>query len=176
MEQEPGKGGIEALFGSFTDPAFVSAEPPVGPLGRLAGRVTIAWAGAVLHVLSKEDVRAFAAHAHGILAPGGVWIGVRSLPARLLVSMQAAAHAWLRRAWLWLQTCVGCEQPEGAEWAKTPDGKAPRFLHSKDSLAALMKEVGFTDVSVKSAPRSDTVMEDDEPGPKKAMLTFTGKK
>jgi hypothetical protein len=78
MEQEPGKGGIEALFGSFTDPAFVSAEPPVGPLGRLAGRVTIAWAGAVLHVLSKEDVRAFAAHAHGILAPGGVWIGVRS--------------------------------------------------------------------------------------------------
>ena len=73
-------GGVEALFGSFTDPSFVSPSPPVGPLGRLAGRVSIAWAGAVLHVLSKEDVRTFARHAHLMLAPGGAWIGVRARP------------------------------------------------------------------------------------------------
>ena len=57
-------------------PAFVSAKPPVGPLGRLAGRVDVLWAGAVLHVLCKADVEAFAAHAHAMLTPGGVWIGV----------------------------------------------------------------------------------------------------
>ena len=34
-----GGGGVEALFGSFTDPAFVSRDSPVGPLGRLAGQV-----------------------------------------------------------------------------------------------------------------------------------------
>jgi hypothetical protein len=66
---------------------------------------------------------------------------------------------------------VGCEVPEGAKWAKTPDGTALRFLHSRDSLAALMKDVGFTGVSVRSEPRSN-----DEPGPKKAMLMFTGMK
>ena len=68
--------GIQAVFGSFTDPAFVSAKPPVGPLGRLAGRVDVLWAGAVLHVLCKADVEAFAAHAHAMLALDGVWIGV----------------------------------------------------------------------------------------------------
>ena len=78
LERRGDDSGVEALFGSFTDPAFVSDNPPVGPLGRLAGRVSVAWAGAVLHVLSKEDVRAFAAHAHLVLAPGGAWIGVRA--------------------------------------------------------------------------------------------------
>lgn len=85
QEGVPGSStGIEAVFGSFTDPSFVAAEPPVGPLGRLAGRVTIAWAGAVLHVLSKADVRAFSAHAHAMLAPGGVFIGVRPSEMALL--------------------------------------------------------------------------------------------
>ena len=79
---EGATAGVEAIFGSFTDPAFVSTDPPVGPLGRLAGRVTHAWAGAVLHVLSKADVEAFARHALAMLAPGGVWFGVRPpLPA-----------------------------------------------------------------------------------------------
>ena len=41
-------------------------------------QVTVVWAGAVLHVLSEADVRAFARHAHAMLAPGGVWIGVRA--------------------------------------------------------------------------------------------------
>ncbi len=34
-----GRAGVEALFGSFTDASFVSPDPPVGPLGRLAGQV-----------------------------------------------------------------------------------------------------------------------------------------
>ena len=77
-EGVPGNfSGIEAVFGSFADPSFVSPEAPVGPLGRLVGRVTIAWAGAVLQVLSKDDVHAFVSHAHLMLAPGGVFIGVR---------------------------------------------------------------------------------------------------
>lgn len=31
------------------------------------------------------------------------------------------------------------------EWAKTPDGSAPRFLHSPTSLAQLLREVGFVE-------------------------------
>ena len=48
-----------------------------------------------------------------------------------------------------MQSCVGRE--EAGEWAdgrKTPDGSAPRYLHSADSLGALLREVGFADVSV----------------------------
>lgn len=64
---------VGEAFGSFTDPGFTAAG---GPLSHLSGRVAYAWAGAVLHVLSKEDVEAFAKHVLGILAPGGVWFGV----------------------------------------------------------------------------------------------------
>ncbi len=64
---------MHEAFGSFTDPAFTAAG---GPLGHLSGRVAFAWAGAVLHVLSEEDVRAFAKHVYKILALGGVWFGV----------------------------------------------------------------------------------------------------
>ena len=64
---------VGEAFGSFTDPGFTAAG---GPLGHLSGRVAYAWAGAVLHVLSEEDVDSFAKHVLGILAPGGVWFGV----------------------------------------------------------------------------------------------------
>ena len=65
--------GVGEAFGSFTDPSFTAAA---GPLGHLSARVAYAWAGAVLHVLSAEDVEAFAKHVLGVLAPGGVWFGV----------------------------------------------------------------------------------------------------
>ena len=110
--------GIRSAFGSFTDPAFVSAEPPVGPLGRLAGRVDTLWSGAVLHVLSRQDVQAFAAHAHAMLAPGGVWIGVGCTVAcacRLLAS-RMLCHA-----------CMAVMSPE------PPDGGA-RLRPSQLSL------------------------------------------
>lgn len=70
---------VQCAFGSFTDPGFISTSPPAGPLSHLVGKVTVAWSGAVLHVLSAEDVRAFAKHVHAVLAPGGVWFGVRHL-------------------------------------------------------------------------------------------------
>lgn len=68
---------VHSSFGSFTDPGFTAAT---GPLGHICGRVAFAWAGAVLHVLSAEDVRAFATHVHAVLAPGGVWFGVSHPP------------------------------------------------------------------------------------------------
>jgi hypothetical protein len=71
-----GRLEVATAFGSFTDAAFVSAATPAGPLGRLHGSVAVAWAGAVLHVLSAEDVRAFAHHVCAMLAPSGVWFGV----------------------------------------------------------------------------------------------------
>ena len=71
-----------------------------------------------------------------------------------------------------MQTCVGAEQP--SEWAHTPaDREVPRFLHSADSLAALMREVGFKNVDVKAVPREDASPEGDF-GPTKVYLMFTG--
>ena len=40
---------------------------------------------------------------------------------------------------------------EAGEWAngrRMPDGSANRYLHLADSLAALLREVGFAEVSV----------------------------
>ena len=73
LNRSSDKGGIEAAFGSFLDPAFVSSE---GPLGHLVGRVSHLWANTVLHIFSKPEVPVFAAHAHRMLAPGGVFFGV----------------------------------------------------------------------------------------------------
>lgn len=78
---------VRTAFGSFTDPGFTARSPP-GPLGHLSGQVAFAWAGAVLHVLCADDVRAMALHVHGILAPGGVWFGVGL---RSAITMRSAA-------------------------------------------------------------------------------------
>jgi hypothetical protein len=171
--------GVQAVFGSFTDAAFISPEPPVGPLGRLSGRVDVMWAGAVLHVLRKEDVERFVRHAHGMLAPGGAWIGVRSglYPCKTL-------HAPTFNPLLTAcsppcaQTCGGSEEP--GEWFATPDGKGMRYLHSPASLTQLMKAAGFSEVSVKLAPALYSGLEQPPPdngsGRKWLMMMYTAKK
>ena len=67
---------MQAAFGSFLDPGFVA---PTGPLGHLAGKVTVLWANLVIHVFSRLQVPVFLQHVHSMLAPAGVFIGVRSL-------------------------------------------------------------------------------------------------
>lgn len=64
--------GVEAEFGSFTEPDAVQS----GPLSPMKGRCAFAWAGAVLHVLTAEDVKTFITHVHAMLAPDGVFFGV----------------------------------------------------------------------------------------------------
>ena len=68
---------IHTAFGSFLDPGFVSPE---GPLGHLLGKVNLLWANAVLHVFYEPEVPFFCKHAARMLAPGGVFFGVRILP------------------------------------------------------------------------------------------------
>ncbi|BDA47220.1 probableBRG0 Methyltransferase adrK [Coccomyxa sp. Obi] len=137
---------VQSAFGSFTDPEFTAAT---GPLGHLSGRVAFAWAGAVLHVLSAEDVRAFATHVHAVLAPGGVWFG----------------------------TCVGSEPP--GDWAPTPNGKGRRYLHSPSSLQSLLEHIGFSQVEVVGSVNVDGArMQDgiEDNGTQKVMLSYTARK
>ncbi len=102
---------VLTAFGSFTDPGFTAAT---GPLGHISGRVAFAWAGAVLHVLSAEDVRAFATHVHAVLAPGGVWFGVRcpsdhplSLEQQYAATMALCIHRHAQRD-IWDRTMLQC--------------------------------------------------------------------
>ena len=65
---------------------------------------------------------------------------------------------------------------EAGEWAdgrKTPDGSAPRYLHSADSLGALLREVGFADVSVVDSAHRGV---HDPNLPMNVMLQFTAVK
>lgn len=93
---------MQAAFGSFLDPAFVS---PAGLLGSLVGRVTVLWANLVIHVFSKQQVPVFLQHVHSMLAPGGVFIGVRPSfsfssflreEATTLLASRASMHAAVR--------------------------------------------------------------------------------
>ena len=63
---------VATSWGSFTDPAYINS----GPLSPMKGKFAFIWAGAVLHVLTAADVRAFIKHVHGMLAPGGTFFGV----------------------------------------------------------------------------------------------------
>ena len=63
---------VETAWGSFTEPEYIQS----GPLSPLKGTCAFAWAGAVLHVLTAEDVSAFIMHVHAMLGPGGTLFGV----------------------------------------------------------------------------------------------------
>ena len=65
---------VETAWGSFTEPEYVQS----GPLSPIKGTCAFAWAGAVLHVLTADDVKAFITHVHAMLGPGGVFFGVSS--------------------------------------------------------------------------------------------------
>ncbi|MEW5313535.1 MAG: hypothetical protein WDW38_005095 [Sanguina aurantia] len=88
----------------------------------LEGSVSFVYALAVLHVLSRQQCVQMLQRVHDMLLPGvGTFFG------------------WT----------VGAEVE--AEWAKTPTGEAPRYLHSKASLAKLFEELGYDEVSVTEA-------------------------
>lgn len=59
-------------WGSFADAGFIQS----GALSHMRGKFAYIWAGAVLHVLTKDEVRAFLTHAHAMLAPNGTFFGV----------------------------------------------------------------------------------------------------
>ena len=80
------KLAVETAWGSFTDSEYVDS----GPLSPKKGKLSFVWAGAVLHVLTAADVRAFVTHVHAMLAPGGTFFGV-SLGQRCEKSQQLAA-------------------------------------------------------------------------------------
>lgn len=111
---------VPFLAGSMTDDAFVSESNPLGTTTEhLLGRIDFIWAGLVLHVLSKEDCNRFLSNACSLLKRGGSFYGV----------------------------CAG--QKEAGEFVATPDGKARRFLHSKESLREAMLHVGFEEADVR---------------------------
>ena len=77
------------------------------------------------------------------------------------------------------QTTMGSDPP--SERGNTMDGSAPRFQHSAASLTALLKDAGFSDVSIKVKDPLDLYLghtwakfEDD--GAERILLMFTAKK
>jgi hypothetical protein len=56
-----------------------------------------------------------------------------------------------------LGACVG--SATAGEWALTPDGTAPRWLHSAASLAQLRRDTGWCDVAVEGTEPSDGLMQ-----------------
>ena len=82
------------------------------------GKVDVALCMFVLHVLSKAQVSALLARISACLLPGGLLIGV----------------------------AAGALSP--IEWALTPDGSAPRWLHSAASLREELVAAGFDNIDV----------------------------
>ncbi len=39
--------------------------------------------------------------------------------------------------------CVGVASEQAGEWMRTPDGQAPRWLHSRTSLADMLRATGW---------------------------------
>lgn len=70
---DPDRLSVRTAWGSFTDSQYIHS----GPLSPMKGRFAYVWAGAVLHVLTAADVKAFITNVHTVLAPGGTFLGVR---------------------------------------------------------------------------------------------------
>ena len=82
----------------------------------------------VLHVLSRQQSAGLLRRLRRAAAPGCVLLGA----------------------------CVGAAT--AGEWALTPDGSAPRWLHSAESLTHLLSDAGWGDVSVEANEPSDGLM------------------
>ena len=76
-----------------------------------------------------------------------------------------------------MQTCVGQDPP--GEWADAPGGTGKRYLHREETLTALLKEVGYTRVSMER-DRSTGAIERQEDissfGNQKIILIFAATK
>ena len=84
-------------WGSFADAEFIQS----GALAHMRGKFAYVWAGAVLHVLTKNDVRAFLTHAHAMLAPNGTFFGVslHDLTADLQALQAAGVYLQCAKPW-----------------------------------------------------------------------------
>ena len=78
-------------WGSFADPESIQS----GALAPMRGKFAYIWTGAVLHVLTKDDVRAFLTHAHAMLAPNGTFFGVGLHFLTLMADMQLLQN-WVK--------------------------------------------------------------------------------
>ncbi|KXS21874.1 hypothetical protein M427DRAFT_27425 [Gonapodya prolifera JEL478] len=111
------------------DPTKVPSTPTNPVIGEqfLNGRIDGAFAGAVLHVLSAETVRALLQKVFAALAPGATFFGIS----------------------------LGITGTDDSfPWGVTPDGKGDkRVLHSSGSLKNLAREVGFADCITLEVPR-----------------------
>ena len=83
----------------------------------------------VLHVLSREQSAGLLRRLRRAAAPGCMLLGA----------------------------CVG--SATAGEWALTPDGTAPRWLHSAESLTQLLRDAGWCDVAVEVNTPSDGLMQ-----------------
>ena len=102
---------------------------------------------AVLHVLSREQSQNLISRIFRVLKSGGVLFG----------------------------TCVG--SVEAQEWALTPDGTAPRWLHSVESLRAALLSTGFTgNIVVNALQRGLRLTGDDSSDSGKVYLEFSATK
>ena len=76
-----------------------------------------------------------------------------------------------------MQTCVGQDPP--GEWADAPGGTGKRYLHREETLTALLKEAGYTDISMER-DRSSGAIERQEDlstfGNQKIVLIFAATK
>ena len=83
----------------------------------------------VLHVLSRQQSAALLARLRRAAAPGCLLLGA----------------------------CVGAAT--AGEWALTPDGAAPRWLHSAASLTQLLRDAGWCDVDVAVTDAGDALLQ-----------------
>ena len=76
-----------------------------------------------------------------------------------------------------MQTCVGQDPP--GEWADAPGGTGKRYLHREETLTALLKEAGYSEISMER-DRSRGALERQEDissfGNQKIILIFAATK
>lgn len=120
----------QALFGDICDDAVLPAVPAApaqaGPpegqrwddIAQLAGRVQVASCSAVLHCLGREQVEQLLRKACLLLRPGGLLLG----------------------------STLGAPTPR--PWEAAYQAGRTRWLHSAQSLAALLRELGYEEVEV----------------------------
>jgi hypothetical protein len=119
---------VESVFVDFSVP-WKDLEPETQE--RFTARFDVITAMAILHVLAAEQCLTFLQNAYLCLKPKN--------------------NSTL------LGYCAGSTQP--TDWGATPTKglqgrtEAPRFLHSKESLEALLLSVGFIDIVVSHAPQ-----------------------
>jgi len=120
------------------------AVPTFNEDKKLSNHFDFAYAGAVLHVLSREDIVAFLTNILHILKPGGTLFG----------------------------SCVGSSTPQ--VWKHVPnDTERFRYIHSQETLGEVFKEIGYAHVEVQ-ALLLEQVMRHGRHGREKSLSPIPG--